>query len=122
MDSNSPTTPQLSSAGLNVAGSPPTDSTSASANDPLINLLRLRKDKPVMTDDERRAAVMQLRELRTSPQSLGRAMRQSAAQKVQEDEEELLGLDVGAGSPSVTKKKKPSVKVEVKDLYKTLGL
>ena len=79
-----------------------------------------------MSDEERRSAVMQLRELRTSPQSLGRAMRQSAAQKVEEseDEEEMTvdGLSLSVGSAKPRKKKSAATAVSTKDLYKELGL
>lgn len=131
MDSNSQTTPPASSSGSGGGSIPaptppaiPLDSTTAFANDPLCNLLRLRKDRPVMSDEERRQAVMQLRELRTSPQALGRAMRQSAAQKLKESSEEENELDQFLDSNvSVPQKKKSAGKqTSTADLYKELGL
>lgn len=96
------------------------DSSSSFANDPLVNLLRLRKEKPVMTDEERRQAVLQLRELRTSPQALGRALRQRTSQEAQEDEEQ------NSDSPPAGPRKKPTTtaakKADTADLYKSLGL
>lgn len=77
-----------------------------------------------MSDEERRQAVMQLRELRTSPQALGRAMRQSAAQKLKESSEEENELDQFLDSNvSVPQKKKSAGKqTSTADLYKELGL
>ena len=82
-----------------------------------------------MTDEERRAAVMQLRELRTSPQALGRALRQSSAQKASEesdDAEEMTadGLSLSGASKPAKRKTSPvkSAPTSTKDLYKSLGL
>jgi adenylate kinase len=77
-----------------------------------------------MTDEERRQAVMHLRELRTSPQALGRAMRQSAAQKVretEEEDEEGIVLDSNASVPR-KRKQTASKTVSTTELYKELGL
>lgn len=82
------------------------DSSDTFANDPLLNLLRLSKLKPVMTDDERRKHVQELRTLRTSPNALGRMLRQ---QKSAED-----------AKPAVEKVK--DTKTAARDLYKELGL
>lgn len=76
------------------------------ANDPLVNLLRLRKDKPILSEEERRAATLELRRLRTSPQALGRTLRQEAAED--------------AAKPAPVKQK--AVKDEARDLYGDLGL
>lgn len=97
------------------------DSSTGYANDPLVNLLRLRKDRPVMTDEERRKAVMELRELRTSPQALGRALRRVAAD---EKDEEETGTDNANSASPKTKRSVPqrAVKDAVGDLYKDLGL
>lgn len=103
------------------------DSSSGFANDPLVNLLRLRKDKPVMSDEERRAAVMELRTLRTSPQALGKQLRKAAAES--EDEESSnpnetgLSLDgTRSGKPRSASKSAKAAKDELKDLYGSLGL
>lgn len=78
------------------------------ANDPLVNLLRLRKDRPVMTQDELRAHVNSLRTLRTSPQALGRQLRADSVAKEKVAKEPV------------------EVKVDTKkgaaDLYGSLGL
>lgn len=92
-------------------------SADAEANDPLVNLLRLRKDRPVMTDEERRSAVMELRALRTSPQALGKALRQQSA-KVKAADSEDEDEDVESVSPR-PRKVSP---VSTADLYKELGL
>lgn len=82
----------------------PPDSSTGFANEPLVNLLRLRKERPVMTQDELRLHVGTLRGLRTSGAALGRMLKQEAA---------------------IEDAKLAPVKretVSTKDLYKELGL
>lgn len=55
-----------------------TNSTSSFANDPLLRLLQ-PKPLHLMSQDEIRKQVNELRTLRTSPQALGRALREEAA-------------------------------------------
>lgn len=59
-----------------------------------------------MTDDERRAHVIELRTLRTSPQALGRMLRKEAS--VEEGKEPM--------------EKRKSVDESAQELYKELGL
>lgn len=80
-----------------------------------------------MTDEERRAAVMQLRELRTSPQALGRALRQKAAATDEAEDQSPSSLNENGIPLGSTRSKKPSGKTTTKatstaDLYKELGL
>lgn len=71
-----------------------------------------------MTDDERRKAVTELRTLRTSPQALGKALRQQAAETSATEE----GLDLTNSAPRRRKPSGKDVKDEAGDLYKELGL
>jgi len=64
------------------------DSTTSFANDPLLPLLQ---PKPLhkMSQDEIREEVNKLRQLRTSPQSLGKSLREGAAKKKVKEESEV---------------------------------
>lgn len=94
-------------------------SADAEANDPLVNLLRLRKDHPVMTDDERRSAVMELRALRTSPQALGKALRQQAMATGRKPDDDS---DEEDDAETVSPRQRRVSPVSTADLYKELGL
>jgi len=69
---------------------PQKDSTTSYANDPLLLLLQ---PKPLhkMSQDEIREEVNKLRQLRTTAQSLGKALRQGAAVKKVKEESEVSG-------------------------------
>lgn len=83
-----------------------------------------------MTDEERRQAVMQLRELRTSPQALGRTLRKRSSDEDMTDGEteqttqslNETGISLDSGKSGKPRKKPAAKTTSAADLYKELGL